>query len=122
MSDFDDTNRGVAFTPFDTQQMNLQGKNNDNGNESRVVFVKDQTRSGKTVIGVYERVGTLFQNDKGENEKAPDYTGDFGMARRLAAWRRSKDGKPYMSLSVSDKTQNVEASPVNSVADDSIPF
>lgn len=122
MSDFDDTNRGVAFTPFDTQQMILQGKINDNGNESRVVFVKDQTRSGKTVIGVYERVGTLFQNDKGENEKAPDYTGDFGMSRRLAAWRRSKDGKPYMSLSVSDKTQNVEASSVNSVADDSIPF
>ncbi len=53
---YDDTNRGAAFTPFPTQQMILQGKLNVEGNDKKVMLVKDQTRDGKPVIEKLDRV------------------------------------------------------------------
>ena len=47
MAEYDDTNRGAAFTPFPTQQMILQGKVNVEGVDSKVVLVKDQTKDGR---------------------------------------------------------------------------
>ena len=40
MADYDDTNRGAAFTPFPTQQMILQGKLNVEGADKKVMLVK----------------------------------------------------------------------------------
>lgn len=126
MADYDNTNRGAAFAPFETQKLILQGKIDDNQVERKITLVKDQTRDGKTIIEVYEKIGTLFENDKKGNEAAPDYTGPFNDVRRLAAWRKMKDGKPYMTFNVSDKAshgQNVpDPKPVNMLDDDSIPF
>ena len=126
MADYDNTNRGAAFAPFDTQKLILQGKIDDNRVERKVTLVKDQTRDGKTIIEVYEKIGTLFENDKKGNEAAPDYTGPFNDVRRLAAWRKMKDGKPYMTFNVSDKKEGGSARPepasVNMLDDDSIPF
>lgn len=126
MADYDNTNRGAAFAPFDTQKLILQGKIDDNRIERKVTLVKDQTRDGKTIIEVYEKIGTLFENDKKGNEAAPDYTGPFNDVRRLAAWRKMKDGKPYMTFNVSDKQAGGGARPepasVNMLDDDSIPF
>jgi hypothetical protein len=133
LADFDNNNRGAAFKPFDQQQMILQGKINTNGQDANVVLVKTSTKAGKTIIEVYVKRGVLFENDKQGNEGRPDYTGpwmeDAPTPMRLAAWRKSKDGKPYMSFEVSekkgaapidfDKTKSV---PDLSLQDDDIPF
>lgn len=50
--------------------------------------------------------GVLFQNDKGDNENRPDYTGKInvnGVEKRLAAWVKNSDKVgDYLSISVSD--------------------
>lgn len=50
---------------------------------------------------------TLFRNDKGGNDKRPDYTGEInidGTDYRLSAWiRKSKKGTTYMSGAVQPK-------------------
>lgn len=124
MSDYDNTNRGAAFPPFPTQQMILQGKLNMEGEDSNVVLIKDETKSGKTIIGVYQRVGTLFQNDKSA-ENQPDYTGPvelrmFNAEKRIAAWKKMKDGRPYLTMSVSEK--QVKQDDNAGLVDDTIPF
>jgi uncharacterized protein (DUF736 family) len=118
-NDYDNNNKGAAFAPFDTQKLILQGKVNSDGIDHKVTLIKDQTRDGKTIIEVYEKIGTLFENDKKGNENAPDYTGPFNEFKRLAAWRRMKDNKPYMTFSVSDKSDRQQSSRVD---DDVIPF
>ena len=50
MSEYDDTNKGAAFTPFPTQQMILAGKINVQGKESKTVLVKDATKDGRPII------------------------------------------------------------------------
>jgi hypothetical protein len=122
---YDNTDKGAAFAPFETQRLILQGKINDRGMERKVTLVKDQTRDGKVLIEIYERVGVLFENDKKGNDNAPDYTGPLGETRRLAAWRKMKDDKPYMTFNVSDKTGGQQVQQVqqsDSVAMDDIPF
>lgn len=66
--------------------------------------------------------GVLFKNKK-ETESHPDYAGKInfeGTTLRLAAWiRESKDGKKYMSLSVSEfQAQEVSSEPVDRIDDD----
>jgi len=133
VADFDNNNRGAAFKPFDQQQMILQGKINTNGQDANVVLVKTSTKAGKTLIEVYEKRGVLFENDKQGNPSKPDYTGpwleDTQTPMRLAAWRKDKDGKPYMSFEVSAKQgggninfDKVKSVPDLSLQDDDIPF
>jgi len=127
MADYDNTNRGAAFAPFEQQRLILQGKVNVSGNDIKVVLVKDQTQSGTNLIEVYQKVGVLFDNDKKGNENAPDYSGPLEIGRkRIAAWRKEKDGKPYMSISVSDAlpADSVRASQQQQQVDlaDEIPF
>jgi hypothetical protein len=116
---YDNTNKGAAFAPFEAQRLILQGKINDDGIDRKVVFVKDQTKGGKNIIEVYEKIGVLFENDKKGNENAPDYTGPFNEFRRLAAWRKMKDDKPYMTMIVGEQNQQQQAKPP---LDDDIPF
>lgn len=125
MAEYDDTNRGAAFTPFPTQSMILQGKLNVEGEDSKIVLVKDQTRDGTNIIEVFAKVGVLFDN-KGK-EGAPDYTGPYGDTKRLAGWRRMKDNKPYMSFAISDKQDSTAAQPnsgggESALPNDDIPF
>lgn len=115
---YDDRNRGAAFTPFPTQRLILQGKINVDGVDMKIVNIMDETRDGKQVIEVYQKVGVLFQNDNAK-ENAPDYTGPLLEGKRIAAWKRMKDNKPYMSFNISDKEDKPEAP---SVFNDSIPF
>ena len=123
MADYDNTDKGAAFPPFETQRLILQGKINDNSREMKVVLVADQTRDGKKLIEVYEKVGTLFENDQKGNENAPNYTCPLFLFRRLAAWRRMKEGKPYMTFSVSDKTQGQQQQQQEQgLPNDGIPF
>jgi hypothetical protein len=54
--------------------------------------------------------GALFKNDKGGNERRPDYRGTInvnGTDYDLSAWlKSSKAGAKYMSLSVQPKRDN----------------
>lgn len=66
--------------------------------------------------------GALFKNDKGDNEKRPDYKGTYtdenGKEFNVSAWvKKTKDGKPFMSLSMEAKEKKVEA--VQAPVDDS---
>lgn len=119
MAEYDDTNKGAAFTPFPTQQMILAGKINVQGKESKTILVKDATKDGRPIIEVYQRLAIMFENDKANNDKAPDYSGPIDENLKVAGWRRSKDGKPYMSLSVSAKGQQQASS---GLPNDDIPF
>jgi hypothetical protein len=120
MAEYDDTNRGAAFTPFPTQQMILQGKLNLEGVDNKVILVKDKTKDGTEIIEVYQKMAAMFVNDKRGNEAAPDYSGPVGEKgspneKRIAGWRRMKDEKPYMSFQISDKQQG-------GLPNDKIPF
>lgn len=127
---YDNTDSGAAFKPFETQQFILQGKVNNAGRDDKIVLVKDQTKNGTNLIEVFQKVGVLFENDKKGNDNAPDYTGpieSFGRERRLAAWRKMKDGNPYMSMKVTDKNQGgdqqqQQTTSNTSLDDDKIPF
>lgn len=121
---YDDSNRGAAFTPFPTQRLILQGKINVDGNDMKIVNIMDETRDGKQIIEVYQKVGVLFQN-MSDKEAAPDYTGPLFENKRIAAWKRMKDDKPYMSFNISDKMegqQQQETAPSSSLPNDDIPF
>jgi len=120
---YDDSNRGAAFTPFPTQRLILQGKINVDGRDMKVVNIMDETRDGKQIIEVYQKVGVLFQNDNNK-ESAPDYTGPLLEDKRIAAWKRMKDNKPYMSFVVSDKQdgQQTNTAPSTGLLNDDVPF
>lgn len=126
MADYDNTDKGAAFKPFDQQKLILQGKINDAGTDRKIVLIKDQTKSGKQLIEVFEKVGTLFVNEKKEAENAPDYTGPISgnvRDRRIAAWKRMKDGAPYMTFALSDNRQKEQQqADALSLHNDQIPF
>lgn len=123
MAEYDNTNSGAVFKPFETMKLILQGKVNIEGNERKIVLVADKTKSDKKIIEVYQKVGVLFEEDKGDNEKRPDYSGpleDYATNKdmRIAAWKRQSDGgNKYMSLSISEK-QSKGGNDLN----DKIPF
>lgn len=77
--------------------------------------------------------GALFKNNKGENPKRPDYTGELnvdGVDFRLSGWvRESKQGRKFVSLSVELKREKNAAQTVPAKAaeqaeeeGDDIPF
>jgi len=127
MAEYDNTNSGAAFKPFDTQRMILQGKLNNQGNDSKIVLVADQTKAGMKIIEVYQKLGVMFENNKNGNEKAPDYSGPVDDTKlKLAGWKRSKDGSDYMSLALSEsqqqQTQDLDKAKVPEIDfDDEIP-
>lgn len=122
MADYDNTNSGAAFKPFDTMRMILQGKMNIEGNDRKIVLVADETKSGKRLVEVYQKVAVLFEEDKADNPARPDYAGpveDYATNKnmRIAGWKRDKDGNNYMSLQISEKTGKPQGD-----LEDGIPF
>jgi uncharacterized protein (DUF736 family) len=105
--------------------MILTGPINDNGDESRVAVVKSSLPDGRTIFDLYQKVGTLFDNES-DKPNAPNFTGPW-KSRRVAAWAQKKDdGSKYMSLRISDKqaptmTPVAETTAVQIDSDD-IPF
>ncbi len=71
--------------------------------------------------------GSLFRNEKGDNEKAPDYKGKVvtpdGTEFEIAGWmRESQKGVKYMSLSVKEPFKKQDPTPVtNPVAASVLP-
>ena len=74
--------------------------------------------------------GALFKNTEKQSETHPDYKGSINVAEDdywISAWlKTSKDGKKYMSLSVTSKAPQQKAPPkVESKSedfDDDLPF
>lgn len=72
--------------------------------------------------------GVLFKNDKGDNEKRPDYKGKInveGKDFQLAGWisEPKNGGQKFIKLKVSEekpKTESKVADPIGD--DDDIPF
>jgi len=84
-----------------------------------------------------DNAGALFKNDKGDNERRPDYRGPLmvnGTEGELAAWlTESKNGQKYMSLKWQPKDDKPQANsdraqqgpqeqPGGGDLDDEIPF
>jgi len=128
MSDYDNTNTGAAFKPFDNMKLILQGKLNLEGNKRDIVLITDTTKAGKRIIKAYQKIGAMHENNS-DNEKAPSYSGsldDYATNKdmQIAGWKREKDGSSYISIKVSEKysdTPNVNQSLDEQLGDD-IPF
>lgn len=106
MSDYDNTNSGVVFAPWPDSRMAGQGKININGKDNKVIMVHEKlSANGNPVRCLYERVAVLFDNDKKGNDGAPDYSGpiDTHHNLRIAGWSGEKDGKPHLSLKITEK-------------------
>jgi uncharacterized protein (DUF736 family) len=72
--------------------------------------------------------GAIFANDKGDNPKRPDFTGNLdvdGRQFRVSAWWREarKDGSRFLSLKIEPPAAPREQpKPSKPDFDDSIPF
>ena len=111
MSDYDNTNSGIAGKPWPEQNLLLNGKLNVMGEDMQVVIVTAQTNAGEKRLEIFQKIGVLFNNDKNGNDKAPDYSGPLdGLHQdwRIAGWRGEKDGRKFMSLKVSEKQKQQE--------------
>ena len=136
MSDYDNTNSGVLFQPFNDQKLAGQGRLNIDGVDHKVCMVMEPLKKGgNPELVMYMRLGPLFKNDKGENANAPDRSGpvDPFPNKRIAAWLKEKDGRKFYSLAISDKLGGSGGSSGASdafnpegtgpaIADDEIPF
>ena len=103
MTEYDDTNRGAAFTPWPSQQFILQGDVDCDGVPMKVALILRDRKDGSELIEVFQKVGVLFPDDN-TAEGAPDYTGPLFDNKRIAGWKKQKDNKPYITFAVSDKT------------------
>lgn len=138
MSEYDNTNSGVVFPPFEDQELRGQGTINIDGTDFRVVLCRQSlSKDGDPVNVLYARLGVLFANDS-DNEKAPDMSGpcDLFPAKKIAGWIGEKDNRKYISIRMSDKQggdsssgalpdrpgSSVDNDRAGSVMDDEIPF
>jgi hypothetical protein len=71
-----------------------------------------------------DNTGSLWTNDRKTSENHPDRTGTIivdGVEYYLNGWlKKTKDGKPYLSLSV--KPKHEKSAPTRREMDDEIPF
>ena len=108
--DYDNTDRGSFFKPRADESLLVQGKLNSEGSEYRIAIVKASLPDGGTARDLYVKVGTLFENDKSQNEKSPDFSGPVQLPnqekRRIACWKTvSNDGNTkFLSARIGDRT------------------
>ena len=131
--DYDNTDRGSFFKPRADESLLVQGKLNSKGDEHRIVIIKTSLPDGGTARDVYAKIGTMYENDKSQNEKSPDFSGPIELPnqekRRLACWKTvSNDGNTkFLSARIGDKTPRVGEDTVTINNDDTevldeIPF
>ena len=133
MMDQDTTDRGSFFKPRADESLLEQGRLDSNGTEHRIVIVKATLPDGGVARDVYTKVGTMYENDKSQNEKSPDFSGPVTLPnqerRRIACWKTvSKDGQTkFLSARIGDSTPRVseESIVINNdggIDGDEIPF
>ena len=103
--DYDNTNRGAAHAPFESQNLLLTGKLDKDGNNKQVAIIQDKDQQGRDVLVVFERVGVMYGNeDATDDNKQPHYSGPIDDNHRIAGWRSTdKNGKKYLSLKRAEK-------------------
>ena len=126
MSEYDNTNRGAGFPPYDEEKMVLTGKINVDGLDVDVMYVAGTTKSGQRVLRIYQKMGIMFEQEDTSNGK-PNYsgpldnTGAFIENKKIAAWKKTTEaGLKMISLQVSEKTQSTPKDNID--IDDVIPF
>ena len=113
MMDYDNTDRGSFFKPRADESLLVQGKLNSKGDEHRIVIIKASLPDGGTARDVYAKIGTMYENDKSQNEKSPDFSGPVQLPnqekRRIACWKTvSNDGNTkFLSARIGDRTPRV---------------
>jgi len=127
MSEYDDTNTGAAFPPYDTEKMLLTGKLNIEGRDNDLMIVATTAKSGKKMLKLFSKIGVMFENENPTDNK-PNYSGPFDDIPHLkiAGWKQEKDNKKYLQLRISPKFQDNTEQPLNNRItadiDDEIPF
>tara|TARA_Y100001973_G_scaffold104200_1_gene173408 strand:- start:2347 stop:2757 length:411 start_codon:yes stop_codon:yes gene_type:complete len=103
--DYDNTNRGVARAPFESQNLLLTGKLDKDGDNKQIAIIQDTDKEGRDVLVIYERVGVMYGNkDADDAKKQPHYSGPIDDNHRIAGWRETDNsGKKYLSLRRSEK-------------------
>ena len=126
MSEYDNTNRGAGFPPYDEEKMVLTGKINVDGLDVDVMYVAGTTKSGQRVLRIYQKMGIMFEQEDTSNGK-PNYsgpldnTGAFIENKKIAAWKKTTEaGLNMISLQVTDRTQVTPKDNID--IDDVIPF
>lgn len=111
MSEYDNTNRGAGFPPYDEEKMVLTGKINVDGLDTDVIYVAGTTKAGKRVLKIYQKMGIMWEQEDTSNGK-PNYsgpldnTGAFIENKKIAAWKKTTEaGLNMISLQVTDRTQ-----------------
>ena len=124
---YDKTDQGAAFPPRENEHLLLSGSINNDGSDNRIIITMSVLEDGHKIRDIYQKVGTLYENDKEGKEGRPDYTGPIGN-RRISAWAKQKGDMRYLSFSIKDKQQTNKNQGGNNAetrsksVDDSIPF
>ena len=127
MSEYDDTNTGAAFPPWESEKMVLTGKLNIEGRENDLMIVATTTKNGKKMLKLFNKIGVMFEDEDPINNK-PHYSGplDDKPHLKIAGWKQEKDDKKYLQLRISPKLQGNTEQPLNNRItadiDDEIPF
>ena len=133
MSEYDNTNTGAGFKPFEDSKMVLQGNLDVDGMKKEVIYVASTLKDGRKVLKVYEKFGIMFEQDKETGSNKPDYSGpiDTMYKKAMAGWRKtSQSGVNFLSVKVSEKQTTQEDTmpndnvqyPAQDPLDDVIPF
>ena len=73
---FDDTNKGALFEPFEPENILLNGTIDINGTKTKVVATKVELNNGTTMLKLYSELGTIFDNGELYSGKIGVYNKD----------------------------------------------
>ena len=131
MTDYDNTNSGALFNAAN-QKLVRAGDVDVNGTSERLAIVLTETKNGKTIFEVYQKVGAIFTNDDKKTDKHPDVGGKIevgGQEYYMSGWKKlSKNDVNYTSVSLTPKEADGYSGPENPTEeagndlDDEIPF
>ena len=94
--------------------------------EGGAAFSSPQQRRPKMAYEQEEGKVSLFKNDKGDNDKRPDYTGKCmvnGAMLHLSMWEStSKGGTKYLSGNIAPPWNGGDSSSTSSASVDDVPW
>tara|TARA_R110000751_G_scaffold56451_4_gene120421 strand:+ start:4140 stop:4535 length:396 start_codon:yes stop_codon:yes gene_type:complete len=107
MTEYDNTNSGALFNTSN-QKLLRSGPVNVEGSDETLCIIQTETKNGKTIFEVYQKVGAIFTNDK-KSENSPDVGGTVtlsGTEYFMNGWKKqSKNGNNFTSISLKQKDE-----------------
>ena len=119
--EYDNTNTGAFYKPYDEQKFSGNGRLDINGEEHKAIMISSLTGKGNKIIRVYLEAGAMFVNDQKGNDKAPTYTGKLNSHDlQIAAWKRVQEstGTTYLGIVLSKKDETYNTSEVKEISQD----